>query len=380
MTTPPCLLLFMRDFEPGGAQQALLNLAEGFQMAGITVRLVVWRANGPMRNNLAPEIALEVLECDTVWQAALKLRAVIRAWKPDAILSALLKPNLAAVMAARSAGGSVRVVVSEHSHIPSYIAGKNRLSRQVLKTAFYLMHRLADAVTSVSPAAAHAAEAVSHLPSGAVTAVYNPILTPHRLQHFSEPIPVEIEALTPFVLYVGRLIPSKDVATLMAAFTRAAIPNTRLVIAGDGPEKDGLTQLANTLGHAPNVVFTGHVANPWPYYRAASVLVLPSRHESFGNVLVEALACGTPVIAADCPVGPRDILQQGMYGTLVPMGDVQALAAALEKRLSTPLAPDEAERLRKRALDFTLERSVKGYWPVLFPGVPCPALSFTYRP
>jgi hypothetical protein len=154
-------------------------------------------------------------------------------------------------------------------------------------------------------------------------------------------------------LLARRLAPQKGFATLIRAFAevRRRRP-ARLVILGDGPLRPELEALAGELGVGGDVALPGFVANPYAYMARASVFALSSAWEGFGNVLVEALACGTPVVAADCPSGPGEILDGGRFGRLVPVGDPEALARAILGTLDRPPDPEVA---RGRARDFSVE-------------------------
>jgi glycosyltransferase involved in cell wall biosynthesis len=138
----------------------------------------------------------------------------------------------------------------------------------------------------------------------------------------------------------------------------------RLIILGDGNERHELEQLAEQLEIANDVCFAGFVDNPYKYMSKSSLFVLSSNYEGIANVLIEALACGCPVVSTDCPSGPHEVLEGGKWGRLVPVGDEEALAEAMQEALSEPHDPD---RLRQRAMDFTVDKAVDNYLNVLFP-------------
>jgi glycosyltransferase involved in cell wall biosynthesis len=165
----------------------------------------------------------------------------------------------------------------------------------------------------------------------------------------------------PVFVTAGRLVEMKDHRTLLRAFAiHLRRHRARLMLLGRGPMLTELRALARTLGIAEHVAFEGFVANPLPYMRAADGFVLSSRSEEFGNDLVEAMGCGTPVAATDCPYGPADILGHGKFGILVPPRDPEALADALarllEQRQNFP-----AERLRQRAGGFSYQTCADNY-------------------
>jgi glycosyltransferase involved in cell wall biosynthesis len=167
------------------------------------------------------------------------------------------------------------------------------------------------------------------------------------------------------VLGAGRLTAQKDFATLLSAFALAKERQPlRLIILGEGELRDPLQALASELGVAPEVRFPGFVENPYAFMSRSRVFVLSSAWEGFGLVLVEAMACGTPVVSTDCPAGPAEILEGGKYGRLVPVGDAIALAEAI---LATLAGPIPADVLRRRADDFSLEKIGAEYLRVLCP-------------
>ena len=167
------------------------------------------------------------------------------------------------------------------------------------------------------------------------------------------------------------------IGTLIRAFARVRRDReAHLVIVGDDRKagKDAgyraeLAALPEQLGVAEDVDFVGAVANPFPYMRRASVFALSSAWEGLGNVVIEALACGCPVVSTNCPSGPREILEDGRYGELVPVGDDEAMAAAIQRVLSEPPDPD---RLRARGADFTVARAVDQYLELCFGKAPSP--------
>ena len=165
--------------------------------------------------------------------------------------------------------------------------------------------------------------------------------------------------------------PQKDFPTLLKAFAELrARRDCRLILLGSGPLEDDLQKQAEALGITDDISFQGHVDNPFAYLARAQVFVLSSAWEGLPNVLIEALACGCPVVSTDCPGGASEILEAGRHGRLVPVGDAAAMATAIEATLE---APPLADALKARAADFSIERAVEAYAKLLFPAEAAPS-------
>ncbi len=149
---------------------------------------------------------------------------------------------------------------------------------------------------------------------------------------------------------------------LLRAFARLACNDARLMFVGDGAGRDALLALARELGVADRVILAGFQSDPMPFYQTADLFALSSDYEGFGNVIVEAMACGTPVVSTDCPSGPAEILEGGKYGRLVPVDDIEAMASAIAATLDEPAPTDQ---LKARAADFQPAKAAKAYLDLL---------------
>ena len=222
---------------------------------------------------------------------------------------------------------------------------------------------MADAIVAVSDGVADRLAQATGLPRGSIRTVYNPVVGPELPTLAAEPVghPWFRHGGPPVVLGAGRLVEQKDFPTLLRAFAlvRRARP-ARLVILGDGPAGacEGLRAIAAALGCAEDLDLPGFVANPFAYMARAAAFALSSLHEGLPGVLIQALACGCPVVSTDCPSGPREILDGGRYGRLVPVGDHEALARAILACLDDPSGREERVA---RAAAFGLERAVDRY-------------------
>jgi glycosyltransferase involved in cell wall biosynthesis len=198
-----------------------------------------------------------------------------------------------------------------------------------------------------------------------IRVIYDPTVTPQMARQASLPSghPWLDAKDRPVVLGLGNLIAIKDFETLIRAFARLRETQpAHLVILGEGPERGKLEQLARQLGVAADVDLPGFIANPYPFLARTDVFVLASRVEGLSNAIIEALACGCPVVSTDCPSGPSEVLEHGRYGRLVPVGDDAALATAIDASLRNRPDPDA---LRHRAASFSMERTTESYLQLL---------------
>ena len=288
---------------------------------------------------------------------ALAAADYIRRERPRALLALLEGGEVAALLGNRLAAQKTRVVVSFRCAMVDRKPGALRFAKNFLPSA--------SAFTAVSDGLAGDAAHEMNLPREKIRTIYNPVAVPASLAAAAPAHAWFKDSSVAVILAAGRLFVQKDFPTLLRAFARLANQKMRLVIAGEGGERLALENLASELGIAGRVDFPGWVANPFALMSRARLFVLSSRYEGLSNVLIEALACGCPVVSTDCPHGSREILENGKWGALVPVGDDAALAAAMEDALRTQ--PDRGA-LRGRAEFFTVERTVREYEKILVNG------------
>jgi glycosyltransferase involved in cell wall biosynthesis len=296
------------------------------------------------------------------------LRRYLLHERPTVLLSALDFANITAIVAGELAGvPGQRVVASVHNHLTSAVANAERGHlRRIVPLARRFYPRAASIVAVSAGVAADLAERLA-LPLERITTIYNPVITPRiatlasaALTHrwFANDAP-------PVILGVGKLRRQKDFATLIRAFAIVRQSHdARLLVLGEGPERASLERLAQSLGCAETVELAGFDPNPYRFMARAAVFALSSAWEGFGNVLVEAMACGCPVVSTACTSGPAEILADGCYGPLVPVGDAAALAQALRQQLDTRGDRDPGI---ERARQFSDVASAACYERVLFP-------------
>jgi glycosyltransferase involved in cell wall biosynthesis len=350
----------------GGAERVFMNLARGLTDAGYTVDLLLARKKG--LRPLPAGVRVVSFGADHVAFTLGPLARYLRARQPDVLFPALFTPNVVSVLAGRLARVATKIVITEHTVFSQAARHATGLKAKLLMALARRAYPCADGFVAVSNgAAADLAHSIS-VARERIEVIHNPIVTP-ELRTAVQRVPTAFPrhnsppAAVPLVLGVGRLAAHKDFATLIEAFARLRERRpARLVLLGEGDRRAQLEDLVACRELHEDVQMPGFVDDPYDYYRAASVLVLSSRWEGFGNVLVEAMAFGTPVVSTSCPGGPVEILQNGAFGPLVPVGDGEALADALEGVLD---APPPASKLQQRARNFGLKRAVEAYRAVI---------------
>lgn len=343
------LTIFLPALYGGGAERTMLNLAEGIAGRGHNVDLVLAQAEGPYLAQVPESVRIvdlgegSIVNRNRTLTRLPSLIRYLRDVQPDAMLSALSRANLVAIFARRIAGTPERVVVNQQNTVskdaPNF---PDRLGRQAPRLAKYI-YRWADSVVGVSQGVVDDLVDSVGVPQDLVKVIFNPGITPELRKKAQAPLdhPWFQPGEPPVVVAVGRLSMQKDFPNLITAFARLRQSRpARLLILGEGDQRRMLEKLAGDLGVEQDVALPGFVENPYPYIVNASVYVLSSLWEGLPTVLVEALYCGPPIVATDCPSGPREILRNGDFGRLVPVGDPEVLAEAigdaLDGKISRP--------------------------------------------
>lgn len=366
----PRVTLVVASLASGGAERVISTMANYWAARGRSVALVTLYGESADFFTVDPRVKRVPLDVgartsnavSAVWSnlvRARRLRDAIRRTQPDVVVSFITAVNVLTLLA--TAGLGVPVVVSERSHPAHQWVGRmwDGLRR--------VTYRWADAVVVQS---AEVADWVARIASRErVRVVPNPVAPAAAAD---APGADSRHLVGPHTIVgMGRLSPEKGFDLLIDAFARirASYPEWSLLILGEGEERALLEARIQALGLRDAVAMPGRVQHPDAVLRRAGLFVLPSRYEGFPNALLEAMACGLPVVAADCPSGPRQIVRDGVDGVLVRPDDADALAAAVQRLLG---APDERARLAERARSvtsrFALDR-VMAQWDELIGAV-----------
>jgi glycosyltransferase involved in cell wall biosynthesis len=349
------LAFLIGDMGGGGAERVTASLVNGAVRRGHQVDLLLMSAQGPNLGLLDHAVRIVDLRAPRIRQVFRPLVAYLRRERPAALQASMWPLTIVAILAERLARSGARIVTADHITLSKQYGGEP-LRMASLKASVRLFYPLADHRIAVSKGSAADLERMCRAP---VEALYNPI----------SPVgdgPAEAGAWPAGkrrLLSAGSFKAQKNQALLIEAMALLEPPlDAALVILGEGALRPALEEQIARLGLGERVFLPGHVADPGPFYRAADLFVLSSDYEGFGNVIVEALSAGLPVVSTDCPDGPAEILDGGRYGELVPPRGPAALAAAIERALAAPPSPD---RQKARASEFGEDQAIERYLEIM---------------
>ncbi len=357
---------FLPSLHGGGAERVVVNLIKESVKKGISVELVLANAKGPYLSEIPKEVEIFDLKSTRVLFALPKLVRYFKKERPEIFVSSLSHANIISVIAKKIARAKTKLFLREDNMLSLVYLNSKSLKIKTMPFLMRVFYPYSDLIIAVSKGVKDDLVRFAKLPEYKIEVVYNPIITPDLFTKAKGPVdhPWFAPNSAPVILGVGRLTRQKDFSTLLKAFAivRKEI-DSRLVILGEGEERKNLEKLAKDLGIQEDVWLPGFVENPYKYMSKASVFVLSSIYEGLPTVLVEALVLGCPVVSTNCPSGPSEILENGKYGKLVPVGDYQALADALISYLKGNIHYSISHEILSK---YTLEISVNEYIKAVF--------------
>lgn len=358
------IAVLLPDLRGGGAERVCLDLAIEFLAAGHHVDLVLMQARGELVDLVPDGVRIVDLEVRRARDVPRALMRYLKEGRPHCLVANLWPLTSIAVLSRCLARWNGRILIVEHNTLSRQYAKWGLVHGILLRASMIFAYRLASRVVAVSAGVAQDVARLAWLRPDQVTVIHNPVGSARAVSPAMTALaegmwnaPMGQRCLT-----VGSLKDQKNHALLLRAFARLPLPQARLMIVGQGQNEARLRALARELGLDGRVVFAGFHADPAPFYATADLFVLSSDHEGFGNVIVEALSFGLPVVSTDCPSGPAEILGQGRWGRLVPVGDAAALAEAMAAALTAPV---DRGALRARAADFAPEIAARRYLDLL---------------
>lgn len=358
----------------GGAERYLLNLSDGLLEDGYDVTIILMEAKGPLLEEIDSRCELISIDKPRVAKSLGALRKVFKENSPDIIVSFQTHMNVVVSIAVLLSGEKIPLVVTEHAPFSSHLSLDfpriTKIKNSFMLAVAKILYKRAETLVGVSDGVTQEYKAFAGLSDHQVVTISTPIVTSKLLEQAQE-APVHrwlVEKKQPVVISMGRLGKEKDYITLLKAFEllRKTV-NAKLIIFGEGSERDELKSFITERNLSQYIDMPGINLKPFREMSHADLYVQTSVFEGFGNVLVEAMACGLPVISTDCPVGPRDILGEGKYGALTPVGDPVSLADEMQRILGLT----EAERTeivlagKERANVYSAAQAVQKYSEIL---------------
>jgi glycosyltransferase involved in cell wall biosynthesis len=354
--------LFYKDLQIGGVQRMMIVMANAFAERGLSVDLVVGEADAEARALCSEAVRLVDLKCHNRLLLGWRLIRYLRANQPRNIYSADPNYNATMLIAKGMSGVGGRSIISERSDTRALFRntpfGLFKLSI-LLSPLFY---RLADKIVAVSRGTADSLASFTGIARDRIDVIYNPAYRSDidNLSAEQVVLPWNETRREDLIISAGRLSPQKNYTLLINAFAIAKRSNRRLklVIVGEGPERPAIEKIVDREGLRDDIWLAGSQQNPFKWLARAGVFALSSKWEGFGNVVVEALACGCTVVSTDCPSGPAEILANGKFGFLSPVDDVGLFADSLLKAVRDPIPMAAA---RERAKSFSTATATEKY-------------------
>ena len=375
----PCIIMAIGALRGGGAERVVLNLINHWPDDRYRPVLLLANRSGPYLADV--KAGVEVLSCDVPFRAIdtpralLRIGEIMKRLQPAAVFAHAIGTGRMLARARALGLLSAPLFMVLHANVRMWLEDdrQRKMARWLLKRELGWMYSRADGVIAVSRGAAEELKSLFPGKISEVETIYNPIDL-EQIDAAVTSMPSDAFVSTfmglprPTVLTVGRLSPEKNQALLLRAYARLPQGSRgSLVILGEGDTRAQLESLARELGIESETHFPGFVPNPWWYMQRADLYVLPSRSEAYPMVLVEALACGLPVVATDCRHGPSEIIQSESFGTLVPVDDPQALAVAMDRRLQSANAgPRFREDIRAFLESYRPEKVAQRYDELVF--------------
>ncbi|SFM20559.1 glycosyltransferase [Halopseudomonas yangmingensis] len=358
----PSVCFLLSRFAAGGLERVQTHIAAGFANTGINIEVVARAVEIEACSLFRPEVPVRELGGGRFCFVYRLLRWLHKV-RPNVIITSANDIGCLVLLLRRLLWKDSKIIWTQHLSISGPLRSANTTRRIRLffeKVMMRYLVRHADSVVAVTRSVADDMRRTLD-PNLSIRVIYNPVIDQYFDTRSKEEINWPWEpSETPVVIFVGRLARVKRLDLLLQAFS-LCIKKTpiKLLIVGEGPERGMAEKLAKELCLGASCQFIGHSDNPLPWIRQADILVLCSDSEGFGLVLVEAMGCGTQIVATDCPDGPAEILEGGRYGRLVPVDNAVELAAAMQEALHSPLAA-EAE-LMARAAEFSVDGAVTQY-------------------
>lgn len=360
------IAFFVPSLNGGGAERVMLILANKFSENDFRIDLILAKKEGPYLSEVGPKVNIVDLKSSNVPQGLFPLIKYLKKEKPDVLISTLAHANVVAVLAKILSRTKTKIIARVTNTFSEALKNNTFFIKIILFFGVSIFYRFADEIVAGSEGAADDLSKTIKISRNKIRVICNPTDV-EKIRKECEEIPNHPwlkNKTMPVILAAGRLTVEKDYPTLFKAFSILSEKNNfRLIILGEGKKRGELEELVEMLRLQDKINMPGFVKNPFSYMCRCDVFVLSSITEGLPNTLIEAMACGTPVVSTDCPSGPREILDNGRFGRLVEVGNEKELSRAILETLKNPPNPTELKnRVEKK---FSLENTVEKYLNII---------------
>lgn len=362
------IVFFIGSMNLGGIGRLSLFLMEEFMKRGVKVDLFLLKPGGEYTSQIPAGVNVFVCEGNT----AFRIYGFIKyLWKerPQYSFSARERQDMVSILACLFTFGRTEPIITVHTNLSVERQYKKEELPWFKTLLSSLLYKFPTKIVAVSKSVAKDFSDRTHVPIENIKVIYNPAYNPHAPydEYTQLPLPysLKLDDRTDYIICVGRLTEAKDFETMIKGFKKVRESvDVKLLILGEGERRSDLEKLINQCDLEGEVFLPGYVSNPYYFIKRAKLFVMSSKWEGFGNVIVEALGAGVPVISTNCPGGPSEILENGKYGTMVPVGNADKLAEEiLETLKKNPFKP---EVLINRAKDFGVQKICDQYYQYIF--------------
>ncbi len=333
------ILIYIDCLQGYGADKVLVKLANGLVEQGIDVDLIV--AKKITKVNLKIDSSVNVIQLNSSRFNPVKnivcLSKYIRKTQPECLLSSIHFNNVVLAIALLLSGAKAKLILRQANILEKQFKGYPSLISFLLYHLLKAAYKKADLLIAPSKAVAFDMKKYLKAKQDKLKVIHNPTVTPDIFEKAKEDINHKwFDSNHQIILSIGRLKPQKDFATLLRAFAKVKqnLKSAKLIILGEGPLRQELEDLAIQLKIEKDVDLVGFKQNPYSFIANADLFVSSSIYEGLPNVIIEAFALNQKIIATNAPGGSAEILQDGLYGELVPVGNPNVMAEAIEKNLT----------------------------------------------
>ena len=344
---------YLFDLNGGGAERVIVTLLNEMYTRKLAVELIVSRMEGPYLSELNPGISITEIGSRSFIYNIYALYKHVKEKESSHLVTTMRGPSIVTLIVKILQGKKIKAVIRE-ANTPSQEHAKNGIKHKLLNTLTRFLYGYSDSIICVSEGVETDFKSFyKNIDTARISTIYNPVIN----DVFFEKADSEITTALPwpptsfYFIAVGRFVDQKDYPTLLQAFNIISkTHDVNLLILGDGPLRNQFIADVENLGLESRVFCPGFVDNPFPFMKQADCYVLSSRWEGLPNALVQAVSLGLQTISTDCPSGPREILEGGELGFLIPIQDVDALADAMRRVIASPITEKEKQHIKRVAL------------------------------